>query len=394
MELLYTSTSYLPATGGAQTHAHQLARVLAQKHSLQVVSQWDRNRTDWLLGTTINAPATNLDYVHENIRVHRYGLSTAEKLSLVPFAIAYYPVMPLAIPVIASTIQHKLTQFAQHVDLIHNFRIGREALSYASFKTARIKDIPFVFTPFHHPRWVGWRYKAYLNLYRSADLIFTLTQAELKALLELGVQEQRIVVTGHGPLCAPSADPYRFFKTYRINPPFILFLGQHYEYKGFRQVLQAAPFVWQKVPEANFVFVGPPVGNSEKAFVSQERRIFRLGNVDLQTKTDALAACSLLCVPSTQESFGGVYTEAWNFEKPVIGGNIPAIAEVIDDNVNGMLVQQEPRQIADRIIALLLNESRAQKMGHAGHQKLQQHYTWRQIALKAEQAYQQLLNHS
>jgi glycosyltransferase involved in cell wall biosynthesis len=55
-------------------------------------------------------------------------------------------------------------------------------------------------------------------------------------------------------------------------------------------------------------------------------RILELGSVDLQTKTDALEACTLLCLPSTQESFGGVYTEAWSFKKPVIGCDIPAVS--------------------------------------------------------------------
>jgi glycosyltransferase involved in cell wall biosynthesis len=91
-----------------------------------------------------------------------------------------------------------------------------------------------------------------------------------------------------------------------------------------------------------------------------------LGKVDLQTNTNAIAASTHLCVPSTQESFGGVYVEAWSFGKPVIGCNIPAVAEIITDGVNGYLVSQSLKQIGDRICHLLLNPTQATAMGAAG----------------------------
>ena len=207
--------------------------------------------------------------------------------------------------------------------------------------------------------------------------------------MTLGVREERIFVTGMGPVLAAQANAATFLRENHIDGPMVLFLGQHFQYKGYRQLLQAARLVWQRVPEAHFVFVGPAVGRSERAFEAQaDKRIHRLGKVDLQEKTNALAACALLCVPSTQESFGGVYTEAWNFGKPVIGCNIPAVAEVIADGVDGYLVVQEPMQIAERICHLLLHPTEAQTMGATGQRKVAEHYTWRRIAERTEQAYQ------
>lgn len=222
MKLLYTLTTYSPAIGGAQLHQHLLAQHLQPRHDIQVVTHWDRNRTDWLLGTTLNAPATNHDYTINKIFVHREA----------------------------------------------------------------------------------------------------------------------------------------FLQRCGIKEPMILFLGQHYPYKGYRQRLQATAEVWKKIPEARFVFIGPDVANSAKVFARySDPRIHRLGSVDLQTKTDALAACTLLCVPSSQESFGGVYTEAWSFAKLVIGCNIPAVAEVIADGVDGYLVPQDPKSISDAICQVLFDRS-------------------------------------
>ncbi len=392
MKLLYTLTAYPPAIGGAQLHQHLLAQQLHQKHPIQVITHWKQNRTDWLLGTTLKAPQKTQNYTIDHIPVHQIGISLQDKLKLLPYLPIYYPLMSLALPKIADILESYLTNYAQDKDLIHNVRIGREGLSYASYNLAKKLDIPFVFTPVHHPRWVGWRYREYIKLYQLADAMITLTNSEKQILIQLGVKEDKIHLTGHGPILATNADPEDFKQRYQINEPMVLFLGQHYPYKGYQQLLQAASQIWQKIPETKFVFVGPSVGNSEQIYAQyQDHRIIRLGSVDLQTKTDALAACTLLCVPSTQESFGGVYTEAWSFAKPVIGCDIPAVAEVISQGVDGFLVPQESQSIAETICQVLLANNLAASLGIAGQRKVEEKFTWQRLAEKTEQIYRDLL---
>ncbi len=393
MNILYTATAYPPSTGGAQTHLHRLATDLAPYHQVQVVSQWDYNRTDWLLGTTLRVPEIGRDYVIDGVPVHRLGLSFFEKLALAPYLPIYYPIMDFAVPPIAAVLARHLAPYAVYADIIHNIRIGREGLSQASYDLARRCDVPFVLTPVHHPRWVGWRYQVYLRLYRQADAVIALTQAERKVLVGLGVDEDRITVTGIGPVLAPTADGVAFRTHYELgDAPIILFLGQHYAYKGFRHLLQAAPLVWQHIPDACFVFIGPSVKGSDEPFSAMvDPRILRLGHVDLQTKTDALAACTLLCVPSTQESFGGIYTEAWSFGKPVIGCPIPAVTEVISDCEDGLLIPQNPDSIAAAILSLIEDPVRAMAMGAAGKRKVEERYTWSRIAALTGQVYEKLL---
>jgi glycosyltransferase involved in cell wall biosynthesis len=395
MQILYTLTAYPPYIGGAQLHQHSIAQELQLQHSIQVVSQWDTNRTDWLIGTTVRSPNNNYNYIVDGIPVHRLGLSVGEKLRIAPYVPIYYPLMSLALPPIAACLEQHLSTYAAKADLVHNVRIGREGLSYASYQAAKSHDIPFIFTPVHHPRWVGWRYQAYIKLYQMADAVIALTNAEKLILMSLGVKEERITITGMGASLAPVAETAAFLEKYQIKEPFVLFLGQHYLYKGYQQVIEAAKLVWQKIPDVQFVFIGPPVGKSEQYFAAvNDKRIHSLGKVDLQTKTNAIASCTLLCVPSSQESFGGVYTEAWSLGKPVIGCNIPAVAEVITDGVDGYLVAQEPHQIAEKIIDLFLYPSQAQAMGAAGKQKVESRYTWQKIADRTQQVYQQVLKRS
>ncbi|UZQ55224.1 glycosyltransferase family 4 protein [Trichothermofontia sichuanensis B231] len=390
MNILYTLTSYPPAIGGAQIHTHLLVQQLAQQHTITVTSHWKENRTDWLLGTTLNHPIP-LNYQIDNIPVRQLGFTIPQKLFLAPWVLLYYPLMPIAIPLIAHTIHQQLKNLAPTADLIHNVRIGREGLSWASYYLARQRNIPFVFTPLHHPRWVGWRYREYIKLYQQADAAIALTPTEKQTLITLGVNPDRIHITGIGPVLAPQADPEHFRHTYGITGPIVLFLGQHYAYKGYRQVLEASKIVWQQHPDTQFVFIGPPVKASEAIFTEfADPRIHRLGTVSVQDKTNALAACDLLCVPSTQESFGGVYVEAWSFKKPVIGGRIPAIADVITDTIDGLLVNQNSQEIAEAILYLLNHSTHSTNMGLAGYEKVQKQYTWVQLAKKVEDIYTSL----
>lgn len=392
MRLLYTQTAYPPSIGGAQLLQHLLAVQLSQRHHIQVLSFWDENRTDWLRGTTINAHTEPYAYEMDGIPVQRLGISRRDKRRLLPWTLLYYPMMDLAVPRVAQILYEYVLPAAKDAELIHNVRIGREGLSFASWYAARKLDIPFVLTPVHHPRWVGWKHRQYHKLYRRADAVNALTEAEKQTLVQLGVREERIFVTGTGAHLTDTADPHGFRAQHSIEGPMILFLGQHYAYKGYLQVLEAATIVWQSVPEAVFVFIGPSVKHSETAFETyQDSRILRLGKVSLQEKTNALAACTLLCVPSTQESFGAVYVEAWHFSKPVIGARIPAVSEVIADGVDGFLVEQDAAEIADRIVQLLQNTDLARTMGVAGQQKAASRYSWPALARLTESHYQTLL---
>lgn len=395
-KILCTITAYPPSVGGAQLHTHKILSLLNQNHhhQISVITHWTENRTDWLFGTTLNAPNVVKNYHLDGISVKQITLNPSERLALIPCVLGYYALKKIAVDRISDRLLPKLEASAPaDLDLIHNIRMGREGLSYASWKLARKLDIPFIFTPLHHPRWVGWNYREYINLYQQADAVIALTNVEKQILIELGVKPEKIFITGIGPLIADTAEPERFRQQYSLGcDPIILFLGQQYPYKGFKSVWEAAPQVWKQFPDTRFIFIGPRTKYSKKFFTQiKDERVLELGEVSLAEKTNALAACDILCVPSMQESFGGVYTEAWMMKKPVIGGKISSIQEVIDEGINGFLVGQNPGEIAEKICYLLGNSSLRAKMGHAGYQKVVQYYTWEQITAKILAAYRQVL---
>lgn len=395
--ILCTITSYPPAIGGAQSHTHELMRRLAQRHRVTVASFWDQHRTDWLLGATLTAPTTPRAYTLDRVAVQQITWSRAERMRLLPWVLAYYALKQQAIAAISGRLTPKLAAIAPACDLVYHARIGRESLGFASLALARQRDVPFLLVPYHHPRWVGWNYRQYLELYRQADAVMALTDHERQTLIGLGVQPQRIFVTGNAPVLAARPPAGAFSSRYAPAPtapgPMILFLAQKYRYKGLEALLAAAPLVWQQHPDAWFAFVGPATRFSRRLFRQiSDPRLVEMGAVSLAEKTAALADCALLCVPSSQESFGGVFTEAWAMHKPVIGGPAPAVAEVITSGADGFIVAQNPAQIADHINLLLAQPELASKMGRAGFAKVQTQFTWEALTAKTEQAIEAVLH--
>lgn len=387
MKILYCLTAYPPSIGGAQSHFHELARRLIPDHDVQVVCHWSENRTDWLAGVTINAPETRR-YERDGVPVRQLNFDAQEQRRIAPWAWSYYFNQGLAVRRISDLLLEKLDREVPPVDLVHAGRIGREFLAWAAYKLARRRGVPFVLTPFHHPRWGGWLHRWYLRLYRLADAVLTLTQTEKQTLIRLGVAPERLHVIGHAPILPSQAPRPGYFGP---GGPVVLFLGQKYRYKGIGQIAAAMPLVWKTRPETRFAFLGPETAYSQKLFSRiRDPRVIRKGSVSEEEKYAALADCAVFCLPSRQESFGGVFAEAWSLAKPVIGGNIPAVRELIQESQDGLLADESPQDLAEKTLYLLTDIGAGQAMGQSGKAKVQARFNWDKIAADLEKIYQEL----
>jgi glycosyltransferase involved in cell wall biosynthesis len=86
--------------------------------------------------------------------------------------------------------------------------------------------------------------------------------------------------------------------------------------------------------------------------------------------------------------------EAWAYAKPVIGANIQAVASLIDDGLDGYLVDpDEPGQLVRRLLVLANDPHHAQALGKRGQIKLRQRYTIERITQIVEATYCRVLRH-
>jgi glycosyltransferase involved in cell wall biosynthesis len=391
--LLMTTTAYPPSTGGVQAHVADLRRQLV-RYQADIATLWLQNRTDWLLGTTLRlkeAPHPDRQEGAED-GVEALAWPASVKARMLPWVVSYYALVPLASRQIAALMVPFVDRLVRpdHV-LIHNHRIGREFLALASLQVARRRNLPFVLTPHHHPKWKGaYRYAGWLKAYRGADAVLAHTPAEQQELIRLGVEAARIHVIWCGADDPLPADGRRFRARF-TNPdaPLVLFVGQLYQYKGIADLLDAADMLHARGIEANLAYVGPATPFSRRFFASRERPWLRvLGRVSAQEKWDAIEAASVVCLPSAHEAFGRIYLEAWSKNKPVIGGRIPAVKDVIEDGRSGLLVTPgSAGELTQALERLLTDPTLAAQMGERGAQRVRDLFNWPQVVRRIEASY-------
>jgi glycosyltransferase involved in cell wall biosynthesis len=287
-----------------------------------------------------------------------------------------------------------LEWYAEDRDLIHN--IGREYLD-SSLEVAETLEIPIVLTPLAHPgQFHGGDTPSDFARYRRAAAITTMTDWERGWYSESGVDAARIVTTGMGPNAARSHDGPVFRDAHGIprDAPVVLYIGRKERYKGYIHILDAAELVWRTHPETRFVFIGIPGFYSsffdEFARYADER-IVDIERASGAEKSAALDACDVFAMPSLHETFGLGYLEAWLHERPVVGGDIAPLREVIADGVDGLCVRQRADDVARAILRLLGDPALRSAMGCAGSAKLRERWEWQRVMDRVEEAYARAL---
>ena len=285
----------------------------------------------------------------------------------------------------------ELERYAEDRDLIHN--VGREYLD-SSIDVAEEVDVPLVLTPLAHPgQFHGGDTPADFLRYRRASVITTMTEWERSWFGDLGIDPYRVITTGMGANAVRSTDGASFRARHHIpaDAPVVLYVGRRERYKGYIHLLDAAEVVWQRYRETRFVFIGVPgfYGAMVDEFARYtDERIIEIERAGAAEKSAALDACDVYAMPSVHETFGIGYLEAWLHEKPVIGGDIPPLREVISDGVDGLLVPQKVDDIARAVTRLLDDPQLRREMGHAGNVKLHERWDWDRVMDRVEEAHQ------
>jgi phosphatidyl-myo-inositol dimannoside synthase len=399
MKILYVSQYYYPVVGGVEIHTRQVAHEFAKNHQVAVVTG---NFTTYPLPGRFAMLHNNLlapyapDVFDDPVWVHALTPRWHDRLRMLPIAVraiprlqryAYHTLHEFGYRWFQATYLARLQQLMQGVDLVHS--LGSGYLGWTAQAAARSRGIPFVCTPVMHPGQWGCGPLSVAS-YQQAEAIIALQEGDRQNLLAVGVPEERLHVIGHSPDLPPTADPAAFRQQYGLQDvPVILFVGRMVAHKGAKAVLDAAQLVWQSHPDARFVFVGPTTTESLEWFKQTDPRILCLGKVSLQDKANALAACDIFCMPSTSETLGIVYLEAWTYGKPVIGGKKNGLEQLIEGNQAGICADQDPAEISRAIVKLLSDPALRQAYGRAGQTLVHQKFSVAAVASSLEALYRE-----
>jgi glycosyltransferase involved in cell wall biosynthesis len=384
---------YWPGIGGAEQHSRALVQALARRrHTPRVVRfcSTEPHPTDYAYA--YNDTTTILD---GTVPVTQPGPEGAAAAVLRRLAAHADDSRALRLGW-RMLCEHALTAQLRHLaassEVVHAIYNG---FTPAAVAVARLTQ-PFVWTPLAHttrPHGSAWSSPGFRRLYRRADALIAMTDYERDWLISLGASADRVHVSPMAPLISDHPADVDGFRTRHAldEDPIVLFMGRLVDYKGYRTLLQAAPAIWRRHPSARIVLAGPADASvAAELQALDERRIRYIGVIDDAEKNAALAASEMVCIPSTEESLGVVYLEAWHFAKPVIAADIPVMRSVVEHGTDGLLSTATRDAVGTAVVALLDDADRAREMGQAGLRKKTQRYNWAETARQHETIYQTL----
>ena len=162
----------------------------------------------------------------------------------------------------------------------------------------------------------------------------------------------------------------------------ILFLSNLLRSKGLLDFLEAIKILSVKSIDFGAVIVGAE-SEYDSRFLSEyfkenglEQKISFLGPKYGSEKEEVFSMCDILVFPTLNDVWGNVILEAMQCGKPVIATYEGAIPEIIDNEVTGYLVaKNSPRQIADKLELLIIDQTLRESFGYAGRKKYEEKFT-------------------
>ena len=388
---------FKPGTGGLQSHAEQLGRALLQRgHEVSVVTRAYSFVPQFREYLFANEPIGDISL--DGIRVRPLHLRKEWRPVqwLLSKCVARQRLASSGVRLYEMQAMHSARKAYQDADIVHHIGQATALIGFAAERAARFQRIPFLVEPTCHPLQAGDTPLDH-RLFRRADRLLVHTQFEANHFRSLGYQVP-IDIVGNGIEDRADGDAERFRQKTAISGNIVLYIGRKDPDKGYPLVIEAFRHLRLKMPHVNLVCIGP-AGTAKNSEV--QPGVFDLGFVSEQTKHDALAACTCLCVPSFGESFGLVYMEAGRYAKPVVARRLPVLEELLENGRAGLLVGAPDRknnvvdisadELAVMLYRLLNAPEECSRLGQ-NCRRVSERFVWPEVVKRFEAAYETALS--
>jgi glycosyltransferase involved in cell wall biosynthesis len=184
--------------------------------------------------------------------------------------------------------------------------------------------------------------------------------------------------------------------------PNVLCVGRPRFLKGIHVLARAIPTVWEKFPETTFTFVPASMGKSGGSPADAYREILgkllddsRIRIVDSVTRAklpDYYQRATICAVPSLWEGFGYVCAEAMACGVAVVASRTGGLAEIIEDERSGVLVEPgNAEDLAAAIVNLIHDHERRARIAAGARRRIVEEFSSATIAARMTELYQQVI---
>jgi alpha-maltose-1-phosphate synthase len=291
---------------------------------------------------------------------------------------------------------------------------ARLVLTTHSLEPHRPWKVEQLGTAYHASSWIE------RTAYENADGVIAVSSAMKEDVQKLyGVPDDRVRVIHNG------IDPDEFnvrrdvgtLRRLGVDPdvPFVLFVGRITRQKGILHLVRALPHLKGKMQVV--LCAGAPdtpeIASEMSSLVDDVKTrasVRVLWIPEMLPKPDLVTLYSHAAVfvcPSVYEPFGIINLEAMACETPVVASHVGGIPEIVVEGETGVLVRFEadaaagnfePRdpeafakRLADAVNELTSEPHTRDRMGKAARSRVLEMFTWRSVAKRTAQFYEELL---
>ncbi len=223
---------------------------------------------------------------------------------------------------------------------------------------------------------------------KNADSVIALTENMREELLK--ICDRRISVVPNGINIEKFKSPTGIRK--KENEKTIIFVGRLHPVKGVKYLIEAMATVHKKMPNIRLVIVGDGIerlklGELTKKLDLNDSVKF-VGQVPQERVFENMNQADIFVLPSLSEGFPVVLLEAMATGLPIIATNVRGIPDIVENGVNGYLVNiKNPSEIADRII-MLIQDNIMRKEISVNNRVKAELFAWDKVAKMIEEEYQ------
>ncbi|MBP7997640.1 MAG: glycosyltransferase family 4 protein [Chloroflexi bacterium] len=399
MKIVHLTPNYFPSIGGIQTIFKNVSERLVAQYNDEVIVL-TTNAIDSVHGTSVKYLSVTEDSIN-GVAVRRFSFSRRwvpilKRLILLGryLPIPGLPYMQLwRTGPVSSSMKGAIRNIQADVILAAPF-------NYLHMYYPQRGRTPLVYMGALHLTEAEFVHPMIIRAINQANAYIAFTSYERDVLLRRGVKPEKLHVIGLG------IDLEQFQRANGQiirqelglgDEPVVAYLGRLASYKGVDTLILAMQKIWLTMPQTRLLIAGAQtdfvlslqtmINNLPVAW--QERIIFKRQPFTPEDAPHLFAASDVFVTVSSAESFGIVYLEAWACRKPVIGGRIKAVASVIAEGEDGLLVEcGNVDQLSDALLQLLQNPELRVAMGEKGYKKVTGEYTWDIVTQKIRQVYQ------
>lgn len=146
--------------------------------------------------------------------------------------------------------------------------------------------------------------------------------------------------------------------------PTFLFVGRLSPNKRPDHALEAFRMIKHRIPQARLWIVG--TGEmKERLLLGMPNDVEMFGRLERGQLIERMGRAHILLITSVREGWGLVVTEANAMGTPAIGYDVPGLTDSIVHGETGLVVEPEPKSLADASVALIEDQPRYRALASA-----------------------------